>query len=213
MVWNRFYIGDACLCWQRGNAIDAATNGRVIHLYRQLKSDPASHALGIHDVVPSYNAVAVHFDPDTSDTAAVIGHVDSLIKALPAQIDLSGGQRHTLPVRYDGPDLPRVAAHCGLPPTQVMQRHTQGTYHVAMIGFRPHFPYLIGLDPRLETPRLPSPRIKVPAGSVAIGGAQTGIYPCESPGGWNIIGSADPELLIPVQPGDTIRFSAVGIDR
>ena len=77
---------------------------------------------------------------------------------------------------------------------------------VAMIGFRPHFPYLLGMDRRLATPRLDAPRLKVPAGAVAIGGEQTGVYPESSPGGWNIVGMTDPHLLPPVLPGDTIRF-------
>ena len=75
-----------------------------------------------------------------------------------------------------------------------------------MVGFKPFFPYLIGLDPRLETPRLASPRKRVAAGSVAIGGAQTGIYPEDSPGGWNIVGRMDPQQLQTILPGDIIIF-------
>jgi KipI family sensor histidine kinase inhibitor len=78
-----------------------------------------------------------------------------------------------------------------------------------MIGFRPHFPYLLGLDRSLTTPRLDSPRLKVPAGAVGIGGEQTGIYPETSPGGWNILGMTQPELLYPIEPGDTVVFKRV----
>jgi KipI family sensor histidine kinase inhibitor len=78
-----------------------------------------------------------------------------------------------------------------------------------MIGFQPHFPYLIGLNKLLETPRLDSPRSRVPAGSVGIGGCQTGIYPQNSPGGWNLIGITDPDLLTQLQPADRLRFKEV----
>ena len=94
----------------------------------------------------------------------------------------------------------------GLQTDDVIRLHAGVLYPVAMIGFKPYFPYLIGLDPRLETPRLESPRTRVPAGSVAIGGAQTGIYPEESPGGWNLIGHMSPARLQVVLPGDTIIF-------
>jgi KipI family sensor histidine kinase inhibitor len=111
-------------------------------------------------------------------------------------------------VRYDGPDLGRVALTHGITEREVAERHAAAEYQVAMIGFRPHFPYLLGLDPALVTPRLATPRLKVPAGSVAIGGQQTGIYPVESPGGWNIIGRTDPVLLTPILPGDIVVFKA-----
>ena len=88
----------------------------------------------------------------------------------------------------------------------MIKRHTAVEYMVAMIGFRPHFPYLLGLDPSLVTPRLDTPRLKVPAGAVAIGAEQTGVYPEASPGGWNILGMTDPELLKAINPGDTIVF-------
>jgi inhibitor of KinA len=111
-----------------------------------------------------------------------------------------------IPVRYGGYDLDRLALLKNLSPARVVELHTRPVYTVAMIGFIPHFPYLLGLDRRLETPRLESPITRVPAGAVAIGGAQTGIYPSESPGGWNIIGLTDPALTLPLEPGDTLCF-------
>ena len=112
----------------------------------------------------------------------------------------------TLPVRYKGDDLTRVAAHCGLTTEDVVALHTRSVYTVAVIGFLPHFPYLVGLDEKLTTPRLEAPRTRVPAGSVAIGGNQTGVYPADSPGGWNIIGDTDPSLLETLAPGDRVVF-------
>ena len=112
-----------------------------------------------------------------------------------------------------GPDLAHVADHCGMSEKQVVELHASIEYRVWFIGFQPGFPYLGGMPEALTTPRRAEPRISVPAGSVGIGGAQTGIYPLESPGGWNLIGRTDltlfnsrlaePSLL---RPGDTLRF-------
>jgi len=116
------------------------------------------------------------------------------------------GTLHVLPVAYTGEDLPRVAGRAGITVEEVIRRHTAPEYLVAMIGFRPHFPYLLGLDRSLVMPRLDSPRAAVPAGAVAIGGEQTGIYPETSPGGWNILGMTSPELLYSIEPGDSVVF-------
>jgi KipI family sensor histidine kinase inhibitor len=112
-----------------------------------------------------------------------------------------------------------VCAHTGFSREEVIARHTAPLYRIYMLGFLPGFPYLGGLDPALETPRLETPRTKIPAGSVGIGGAQTGIYPLESPGGWRIIGRTplkpyDPDRAEPFlyRAGDSIRFYPVSRD-
>ena len=122
----------------------------------------------------------------------------------------------TIPVVYGGeagPDLGVVAQHSGLSEKQVVELHASIEYRVWFIGFQPGFPYLGGMPEALTTPRRAEPRISVPAGSVGIGGAQTGIYPLESPGGWNLIGRTDLTLFNPrlaepslLRPGDTLRF-------
>ncbi|MGH8111030.1 MAG: 5-oxoprolinase subunit PxpB [Rhodanobacteraceae bacterium] len=127
-----------------------------------------------------------------------------------------------IPVCYggeSGPDLEAVARHAEIDPDQVVARHVAIEYTVAMLGFAPGFPYLLGLDAALHVPRRANPRTRVPAGSVAIGGAQTGIYPGELPGGWNLIGQTplvlfDPQREPPclLAPGDRVRFRAVGAD-
>lgn len=121
-----------------------------------------------------------------------------------------------IPVVYGGecgPDLSVVAAHCGLTEKQVVERHASVDYVVWFLGFQPGFPYLGGLAPELHTPRRAEPRLSVPAGTVAIGGEQTGIYPLASPGGWQLIGHTRTSLFTPGQeaptllrPGDTLRF-------
>jgi len=124
-----------------------------------------------------------------------------------------------IPVCYEppfAPDLADVAAHLGIAPDVVVARHTAGTYPVLFLGFCPGFAYLDGLDPSLATPRLANARPRVPVGSVGIGGAQTGIYPIETPGGWRLIGrtplrlfdaAADPPARLGL--GDVVRFRAI----
>ena len=121
-----------------------------------------------------------------------------------------------LPVLYDGEDLAELAQRAGLPAQELARRHAAGRYRVAFVGFAPGFAYLSGLPGELASPRRTSPRPRVPAGSVAIGGAWTGIYPSASPGGWNLLGrtsavlfdaAADPPSLL--APGDRVEFEAV----
>ncbi len=125
-----------------------------------------------------------------------------------------------IPVHYGGahgPDLEALAARCGLTPEELIALHSERVYHVNCLGFQPGFAYLGGLDARLHTPRLTTPRVVVPAGSVAIGGSQTAIYPAASPGGWHLIGHTEVRLFDPLaspavllQPGDTVRFVRQG---
>ena len=147
------------------------------------------------------------------------------LRAHVGQLTLDPGERTAtartveIPVVYGGdcgPDLDSAAAELGMTAEQLLQRHANGEYTVAMIGFAPGFPYLLGLDPALALPRLATPRTKVAAGSVGIGGAQTGIYPRESPGGWRLIGRTPLVLFDPAReppallaPGDRVRFVAV----
>ncbi|MDD5209871.1 MAG: allophanate hydrolase subunit 1 [Elusimicrobiales bacterium] len=205
--YSTYFLGDACLCWQLGDAINRLTSLQVLYVFRQLRKDPELARLGVHDLVPSYTALAAHAHP-LCDWAAVRRVVNACLASIPA--DEAGLKErsalHVLPVTYNGEDLKRVADHAKIAIEEVIRRHTAPEYLVAMIGFRPHFPYLLGLDRSLVMPRLDSPRTAVPAGAVAIGGEQTGIYPETSPGGWNILGMTSPELLYPIEPGDAVVF-------
>jgi KipI family sensor histidine kinase inhibitor len=126
-----------------------------------------------------------------------------------------------IPVRYggaDGPDLAALAKQVGMSVDEVVKRHTQAEYIVFFLGFQPGFAYLGGLDPALHAPRRADPRLEVPAGSVGIGGEQTGVYPAVSPGGWQLIGRTDLNLFDParqpptlMQPGDRVRFVALEV--
>jgi KipI family sensor histidine kinase inhibitor len=175
--------------------------------------------------------VCVRYDPATwADSAGTRTPFDGIA----ARLGAVAGQSSSIgtaddaaplieiPVCYGGdcgPDLAEVAAHVGLHCDEVIARHSAAEYRVAMLGFAPGFPYLFGLDASLHLPRRASPRTRVPAGSVAIGGAQTGIYPRELPGGWQIIGRTPLTLFDPARdppallaPGQRVRFKVIEAD-
>ncbi len=204
-------LGDSCLCWSIGETIDIRLVRVILYVYGTLKQNAEIFSQGVRDIVPSYKALAVHFDPLRADVPALASMIDTLFEKARTNktLSLKAGSSRQIPVVYDGPDLDRIALIRGLSISEIIRRHYSAEYLVAMIGFKPHFPYLIGLDENLATPRLDSPRKHVAAGSVGIGGAQTGIYPQDSPGGWNIIGRTDPAFLSDIIPGDSITFREV----
>jgi inhibitor of KinA len=158
---------------------------------------------GLVEFVPAFTTMLLEFERDIPELS-FLEHV-SAGELPPAPIK-------EIPVVYEGPDLQRVAEHNQLSIEEVRQRHAAVTYKVYMLGFSPGFPYLGDLDNRLHTPRLATPRTRVPAGSVAIGGQHTGIYPSETPGGWNIIGHTRVKIFdranmtFLLEPGDRVRF-------
>lgn len=199
-----FALGEGCWCWRFGDAPDPELSNRVLAAYRDLKKYPVN---GVLDVVPAYTELAVHFDPLRVDAFEVRDEVEKRF-TLQSSTEPTDQKLHRFQVRYEGADLVSVAESLQLSVEEVIQRHTAPVYTIAMIGFVPHFPYCLGLDPLLQVPRRASPRIKVPAGSVALAGVQTGIYPQESPGGWNVIGTTDPVGCQRLRPGDQIQFVA-----
>lgn len=171
------------------------------------------------EVVPGMNNLTLVFDPLSADYDALAGQLKAAWDALsdaPAP-----GREVLIPVQYGGefgPDLEAVADHTGLSAREVVERHANGEYVVFFLGFQPGFAYMGGLEAALHAPRRASPRLEVPAGSVGIGGEQTGIYPATSPGGWQLIGRTELPLFDPVrrpptllQPGDRVRFTIAGI--
>ncbi|KQR80025.1 allophanate hydrolase [Burkholderia sp. Leaf177] len=173
----------------------------------------------IVEVVPGMNNLTLVFDPlQTEQTALALTLKTAWDEALEADV---GTTEIEIPVRYggtDGPDLAALAKHLKLSIDELVKRHTQADYIVFFLGFQPGFAYLGGLDPTLNAPRHPKPRLEVPAGSVGIGGEQTGIYPAVSPGGWQLLGRTDVKLFDParnpptlMQPGDHVRFTALEV--
>ncbi len=227
-------LGDAALLLRFGDRIDAAINQRVHAWVAALSSEAPDWLI---EVTPAYASLALHtdvtrigdagsFDADAFKhdplEVAIAWITARLHSPLP---DTANDTARTIeiPAHYggdDGPDLAALAAHTGIAIEDVAARHTAAEYTVAMLGFAPGFPYLLGLDASLAMPRVASPRTHVPAGSVGVGGAQTGIYPQSGPGGWQLIGRTplrlfdaqrDPPGLL--RAGDRVRFVAIDAAR
>ncbi|WP_208456899.1 5-oxoprolinase subunit PxpB [Lysobacter solisilvae (ex Woo and Kim 2020)] len=211
-------IADDALLLRIGERIDPATNARVHALCGRIRARRPAWLL---DLVPAYASVGVFFDPAQIGMEAVTAWLRAQLAASSSAAPAATSAPRTveIPVVYGGeagPDLDSAAAELGITAQELVQRHAAGEYVVAMIGFAPGFPYLLGLDPALALPRLATPRTSVPAGSVGIGGAQTGLYPRESPGGWRLLGRTPLALFDPAReppallaPGDRVRFLAV----
>jgi KipI family sensor histidine kinase inhibitor len=215
-------LGDQALLVILGEGIDPGVNDRVHQLTALIRG---SALKGISDLIPAYANLAVHYDPATwagqgSPYQALRDQLARLWRSAGAAAPPAPRQVE-IPVCYGldyGPDLEAVASHCRLSAEEIVARHAGAEYRVYMLGFAPGFPYLGGLDPAIAAPRRETPRLKVPAGSVGIAGMQTGIYPLESPGGWQIIGRTPKPLFQPdreepclLRPGDRLKF--VPVDR
>jgi KipI family sensor histidine kinase inhibitor len=206
-------FGEAAVIVIIGNNIDEANYRQLAALAKAIQAKPP---LGFCELVPAYNSLLVVFNPLLSDTATITAAVQALASAMEPVSSGDAKDVVELPVAYGGdygPDLESVAAHTGLTMEEVIAIHSSKPYLVYMLGFTPGFPYLGGMDARLAAPRLKTPRTKVPAGSVGIADTQTGVYPLESPGGWNLIGRTPLALFDPARqapallaPGSYVRF-------
>jgi inhibitor of KinA len=193
--------------------IDPVVNERAILLASRIRE---RHARGVRDVAPGYSTLGIHYDPLQTDLAGLEQAIHDEYAALASLETIADRAVIEIPVHYGGllgPDLEAVAAHAGCSIGEVITRHSERIYRVYMLGFVPGFAYMGRVDPSLATPRHRVPRERVPAGSVGIAGLQTGVYPVESPGGWQLIGHTRtvmfdanrdrPSLLA---AGDLVRF-------
>lgn len=210
MQQARYYLlGERAVVLQLEPPVNLESQQRIWHLTQQLRS----HS-DVADIVAGMNNLTVVLKTPQLAEADATGWLQQhweKSEALPFS-----SKTVDIPVLYGGPtgpDLDDVARHCEMRPTDVVDCHTSVDYLVYFIGFQPGFPYLAGLDPRLHTPRRAEPRLQVPAGSVGIGGAQTGVYSLTTPGGWQIIGRTQIALFTPdrlppalLRPGDRVRF-------
>lgn len=216
-------LGDRALLIHLGDSIDEATHRLVRAVCARLTEHPVS---GTIELVPAFASVAVHYDParvsnggvPSSPYAQFAAAVDRALEHLRDDA-LPQPRSIEIPVCYGnefGPDLEEVGREHDLTPDEVVRLHSGATYRVYMLGFAPGFAYLGGLPEAIATPRRPEPRMAVPAGSVGIGGSQTGVYPLALPGGWRLIGrtplrlfdaARQPPTLL--SPGDVVRFRAV----
>lgn len=210
--------GDACLVVEFEERIDPAVNAAAVELAGRLEDRRVG---GVRDVVVAYRSVAVYFDPLRLDEDRLRAEIAQALTGLAASVPVDVPTVE-IPVCYGGefgPDLGDVARFAGCSEEEVVRLHASPTYRVYMLGFVPGFSYLASVPQRIAAPRRSSPRLRVPAGSVAIAGLQTGIYPLETPGGWNLIGRSavklyDPDRPDPIllRPGYQVRFAAVTED-
>jgi inhibitor of KinA len=197
--------------------MDTALSAHIAGLAQQLRD---AQLIGVHDIVPAYATLALHYDPAAMGAGASPYETlcDIIANWLQTQSTVAAavGRQIEIPVCYEGdfgPDLDELARAAGLSREEVTALHSAATYHVHMLGFVPGFAYLGGLDARIAMPRRDTPRAHVPAGSVAIAGQQTGVYPLDTPGGWRIIGRTPLHLFQPdrsppslLNAGDQVRF-------
>lgn len=201
-----------------GEKIALEHHESVVRLSTALLADPKPFIKNIH---PAYSSVLVSFNAVRATHEEVEEYLAGVIKNLSA-LPIPTPREVEVPVCYGGelgPDIEDVARHSGLTVDEVIAIHSATSYKVYFLGFSPGFPYMGGMSERIATPRLSQPRKKVPAGSVAIGGTQTGIYPISSPGGWRIIGRTPMRLFSPdaypptlLQMGDVVRFKQITRD-
>ncbi len=205
--------GDSALVYELEPRIDAAVNARAVAMADAVRGAAIP---GVRDVVSTYRSVAVFFDPLHTRLEAVSAALEAAARE---RTQAREAATVDVPVVYGGshgPDLPEVAAQTGLTEAEVMRRHAAAAYRVFMLGFVPGFAYMGILDESIAVPRRASPRLRVPAGSVAIAGRQTGVYPQETPGGWHLLGrtrvrmfDADRTPAFLVRAGDEVRFVPV----
>ena len=209
--------GDSVVVAELAERIDERVNARAIRLAAAIAR---ADLRGVRDIVPTYRSVAVYYDPLRTDLARLSDLLSLEASAADAEDPELRKRRPAvrIPVRYggpDGPDLADVAAFAKISEAEVIARHSGRTYRVFMMGFLPGFPYLGTVDVAIAAPRRATPRLRVPAGSVGIAGSQTGIYPTESPGGWQLIGRTPLRLFdlsrpnpFLLEPGDAVEFVA-----
>jgi inhibitor of KinA len=220
-----FPLGENALTIELANEISEPLNDRVLELYRYFERQPFP---GFIESVPAYSSLTIFFDvvqvrnhfPGYGSAFDVVkGHAGMALKMKAAAAVRSEANVIEVPVFFDdecAPDLRAIAEFSGLAPDEVIDTFTTQIYRVYMLGFLPGFAYMGEVDERIAIQRKSTPRLKVPKGSVGIAGRQTGIYPFESPGGWQIIGRTKMELFTPddetpsfFAPGDHVKFYQV----
>jgi len=207
--------GDKAVLIEFEQIISEETSARIRHITSNIEN---SKNPAVIEIIPAYASICVTYDPCMTDYDAFTEFLSSfLIKS--SDNDFASATVFEIPVLYNhetGPDLRFVSEHCKLLVDEIISIHTSSEYLIYMLGFAPGFPYLGGMDERISTPRLKVPRTKIKAGSVGIAGSQTGMYPLESPGGWQLIGQTPIKLYDPnrtpavyYSAGDYIKYRAI----
>ena len=204
--------GDSSILVEFGKVISPEINRKITATVQLMKMQ---HIEGVVDIIPAFCSLLINYDPRVISYEEITERMQHLLK-MDAKMDEGKKKIYEIPVCYGGeygPDIANIAEHAVLTEEEVIKIHSSRDYLIYMLGFLPGFCYLGGLDERIHTPRLANPRIKISAGSVGIGGSQTGIYPLDSPGGWQLMGMTpvktyDPDREVPIllEAGDYIRF-------
>ena len=222
-------LGDSALVIQLGDGIDEAIHKKVKYMMSLFEKQPFE---GLIETVPAYNSLTVYYNPvevyssnNLNENIIPYEIVHSIVLKLLEKSFVAESTKNriiNIPVVYGGemgPDLEYVALYNGLTPSEVISIHSSRDYLVYMLGFAPGFPFMGGMDQQIATPRKDTPRLAVPLGSIGIAGNQTGIYPLETPGGWQIIGRTPLRLFLPelsppslLQPGDRIQFTSISME-
>ncbi|HEY4283518.1 MAG TPA: 5-oxoprolinase subunit PxpB [Chthoniobacterales bacterium] len=221
-------LGDSAVLLHVRENFDDAPDEALDHVLGYFDFLRRAEISAVTELAPAYTTVALFYDPVRAVVAGadpngifewVAAQIQTEIANGSIRLKRSPGSAIDIPVCYDEKfalDLDEVAHHVGLTVDDVIELHSSAHYRVSCLGFTPGFPYLSGLPPQLAKPRRPIPRKEVPAGSVGIGGIQTGIYPSTSPGGWNVIGRTPVRLFNPDKnppallcPGDNVRFRSI----
>lgn len=210
--------GDRAVSVEFENEISEPVNREVTSLAAALRPEVGK---GIREMVPTYRSLLVCYDPSVLSYDALCSRIHSAAGARDSDT-VQHRRIFSIPCCYGGrygEDLAGMVSITGLSEQEIVKIHSAPVYKVYMLGFLPGFPYLGGMDERIAAPRLKTPRVKIPAGSVGIGGKQTGVYPIDSPGGWRLIGTTpvrfyDPDREQPIlcAAGDYIRFCPVTED-
>lgn len=224
--YHIYPCGDHAVTIQLGDEISVSVNQKLIALFQHLKQNSIE---GVKDMIPAYNTLTLVYDlallkkkyPANSVYEKICLQLQEAATLITTETP-AASRLVNIPVCYDislAPDIVSVSEIHQLRVDDIIQLHTAQTYRVYMIGFLPGFAYMGSVDEKINTPRLSKPRTLVPAGSVGIAGEQTGIYPFDSPGGWQLIGKtsvamfdAKKETPCYLQPGDEVKFHAISID-
>jgi KipI family sensor histidine kinase inhibitor len=199
-------LGDTALLAELSTRLDTSINTRAIALATALKK-----RRDVRQAIAGYASVTVHFDPEQATHDSLAAAIKRLAAKRPPMAE--PGRLHRIPVNYDGPDIAEVGERLQLSRERIIEIHSRPIYRVFLVGFVPGWAYLGPLPDELVLPRREVPRAQVPAGSVAIAGRQSGVYPLPTPGGWHLIGRTSVKLFLPdsdppclFRAGDRVKF-------
>jgi KipI family sensor histidine kinase inhibitor len=202
-----YFLSESCFIYNVSDRLNLSDNLKILQIYRDILFDKNFIIQNnIYDLVPTYNSLAFHV------TISDLKLFEKIVLARIEGVDFTKelpSKSHYIDVVYDGIDLENISKKLNLSASEIIKKHISKEYHIAMLGFKPYFPYLLGLDESISLPRLDTPRNRIAKGSIGIGGSQTTVFPLETPSGWNIIGNTSFDDFTSFSAGDKIIFREV----